>query len=78
MGEALELFKVLYEVLKDRPDLFLTAALLLGLLNERSERKAQQKKNSELVDKMHDQNSDTNELLGQIRFLLEMLTKGRH
>jgi hypothetical protein len=76
MGE-LEIFTRLYDILKERPDLFFVAAILLYALSERSERKTQQKKNGELVDKMHEQNIDTNELLGQIRFLLELLTKGR-
>ena len=76
MGE-MEIFTRLYDILRERPDLFFAAALLMYALSERSERKTQQKKNGELVDKMHAQNIDTNELLGQIRFLLELLTRGR-
>jgi hypothetical protein len=74
---SLEIFHTLYDILKDRPDLFIAAILLVSWLLERSERKQQIEKNDELIGKMHDQNKDTAELLGQIKFLLELLTKGR-
>lgn len=69
--------KFMYEVLKDRPDLFLSIVLLLWAWSERSERKNLQTKLADLVNKMQEQNSDTNELLGQIKFLLDILTRGR-
>lgn len=74
---SIELFDTLYAVLKDRPDLFFTALLLVLYILERGERKSQTKTNFDLTHKMHDQNKDTSELLGQIKFLLELLTKGR-
>jgi hypothetical protein len=77
MKEVLQLFEVLYGVLKDRPDLFFTAGLIILYLLERSERKTMGDKNFELTGKMHEQNQDTNDLLGQIKYLLELLTKGR-
>ena len=73
----MEAFEALYGVLKDRPDLFITALLLFYALGERAERKNMTTKNLDLVQKMHDQNGDTNDLLNQIKFLLELLTKGR-
>jgi len=78
MDEPLiSMFNTLYEVLKSRPDLFFTAFLLMLYLTEKAERKTMTKRNFELTEKMADQNKDTNELLGQIKFLLELLTKGR-
>lgn len=74
----LEIFNTLYGVVRDRPELSLTAFVLMLYLLERSERKAMTSKNFELTEKMADQNKDTNELLGQIKFLLELLTKGRN
>lgn len=74
---GLAFFNTLYEVLKSRPDLFITALLLFGYLAERAERKTQTKGNSDLASKMHKQNQETNESLNQIKFLLEILTKGR-
>jgi len=73
----LPIWNALYEVLKDRPDLFISALILMYALSERAERKTMSKQNLELTSKMHEQNTDTNELLGQIKFLLELLTKGR-
>lgn len=75
--EGMAFFSTLYDILKSRPDLFVTALLLLAYISERSERKAQTKVNLDLVSKMGKQNMETNESLGQIRFLLEVLTKGR-
>lgn len=69
--------KFLYEVLKDRPELFGVVLLTVWVYLERAERKNLQKQNSSLLDKMQDHNKDTNELLGQIKFLLEVLTRGR-
>lgn len=76
-ASILPLLNAFYGMLKDRPDLFITVLALLLWILERGERKAMTLKNLELVAKMQDQNNDTNELLGQIRFLLEVLTKGR-
>lgn len=76
-SSVLSLLNTFYGMLKDRPDLVVTVLLLLLWYLERGERKAMTLKNLELVAKMHDQNNDTNDLLGQIRFLLEVLTKGR-
>lgn len=73
----LPVLNTLYGLLKDRPDLAITVILLAMWLLERSERKAMTSKNFDLIGKMQDQNKDTNDLLGQIRFLLEVLTKGR-
>ena len=69
--------KFLYEVLKDRPDLFATALILIYAVSERAERKTQQSKNDELVNKLHAQSKDSNELLVTIKVLLEVLTRGR-
>jgi hypothetical protein len=77
MGELLPVFNLLYGILRDRPDLLFTALLMMGYVMERAERKDSQKKNFELVERMHEQSKDTNELLGNIRFLLEIITKGR-
>lgn len=65
------------DILKSRPDLALTVGLLFWGWTERSERIKMTNKNFDLTDKMHEQNKDSNELLGQIKFLLEQLTKGR-
>ena len=73
----LTVFNNLMQILRERPDLFITALLLAYALSERSERKTQQKNNSDLIGKMHEQNSDTNELLTTIKVLLEVLTQGR-
>lgn len=77
MDGPLASFKILYEILKDRPDLFATALILMYAISERSERKTQQTKNDELIDKLHEQTKDSNELLITIKVLLEVLTRGR-
>ncbi len=73
----MEWVKFLYDVLKDRPDLLATVLILVYAVSERSERKTQQTKNDELIDKLHAQTQDSNELLVTIKVLLEVLTRGR-
>jgi len=76
--DVLQFLNLVYGILKDRPDLFVTVFASLLWFLERNERKSMTKSNLELIAKMHDQNQDTNTLLENIKFLLEMLTKGRH
>lgn len=68
----------LLEILKDRPDLFITAFLLVIWWLERGERKAQQKVNAELQVKILDQVGESKSALIEIRSLLQILTRGRH
>lgn len=68
----------LLDILKERPDLFLTAFLVIIWWLERTERRTQQKVNSELQTKMLDQISETKSALTEIRALLQILTRGRH
>jgi hypothetical protein len=76
-GAVIPVLNTLYGMLKDRPDLFITVVLLAAYLTEKSERKSITTKYLELVGKMHSQNEETNKVLDHIKFLLEVLTKGR-
>lgn len=68
----------LFEFLKDRPDLFVTAFILFNWWLERTERKAQQNINITLQQKMQEAMSETKSALIEIRTLLQILTRGRH
>lgn len=69
--------RFMYEVLRDRPELGIVVVSIVAWYMERSERRTLQQDNIKLVDKLATQNADTNELLGHIKFLLEMLTRSR-
>lgn len=68
----------LLDILKDRPDLFITAFLLVMWWLERSERRAQQNENTELQTKMLESIGETKSALIEIRALLQIFTRGRH
>lgn len=68
----------LLDFLKNRPDLFVVAFILFNWYLERTERRAQQKTNAELQDKMADLIEETSSALLEIKILLQVLTKGRH
>lgn len=68
----------LLDFLKNRPDLFVVAFILFNWYLERTERKAQQKVNAELQNKMEDLVEQTSSTLLEIKILLQVLTKGRH
>lgn len=78
MDVGISEIKFAYEVLKDRPELFASVILLFWIYLERSERKNLQRQYSALLDKMQEANKDTNDLLAQIKFLLEILLKGKY
>lgn len=68
----------LLDFLKNRPDLFVVAFILFNWYLERTERKAQQKVNAELQNKMEVLVEQTSSTLLEIKILLQVLTKGRH
>lgn len=74
----MEFFAPLFKVLTEQKELFIYAILLAYGLSQRQELKAQQDRNSTLQDKMLDQTAETNDLLGQFKVLLEVLTRGRN
>ena len=68
----------LLDFLKNRPDLFVVAFILFNWYLERTERKAQQKINADLQEKMSDVMEQSTSALGEIKILLQVLTQGRH
>lgn len=73
----LEMFAPLMKILAEQREYFVYALLLAYGLSQRQEVKTQQDRNTKLQDKMLEQTADTNDLLGQFKVLLEVLTRGR-
>jgi hypothetical protein len=73
----LDMFVPLFKVLQEQRELFVYAILLAYGLSQRHEVRALQDRNTKLQDKMLDQTAETNDLLGQFKVLLEVLTRGR-
>lgn len=74
----MDLFGPLLELLKSRPDIFVSAFILGNWWLERTERKKMQEANNTLQKQMLTQNGETKEALSEMNVLLQILTRGRH
>lgn len=73
----MEMFAPLLRILTEQREIFTYALLLAYGLSQKIEVKNQQDRNTKLQDKMLEQTAETNDLLGQFKVLLEVLTRGR-
>ena len=74
----METFGPLLEILKNRPDIFVSAFILGNWWLERKERQRMQNVNETLQDKILTLNVETKEALAEMNILLQILTRGRH
>ncbi len=74
----MEPFNLLIDILKNRPDLFVSAFILANWWLERRERQKMQDANDTLQKQMLTQNTETKEALTEMNVLLQILTRGRH